>query len=65
MILREIAVENGNTGLMETPDPQLAQQPGYTLLTHFHADGSPMFPGDPARHDAGAGDRVDIVMVMS
>lgn len=62
MIAFEVAVENGETGLMETIDPEMAKQSGYVLLAHYHADGSPMFPGDPDRHDAGAGDRVDVAV---
>lgn len=61
-----LAVENGETGIMETWDEDTAKRPGYSLLKFWASDGTPLFPGDPDRHDAGAGDRVDyLVQVKS
>lgn len=47
-----VAVENGETRKMET----LADVPRLE-------DGTPLWPGDPDRHDAGAGDRLDLAIV--
>lgn len=47
-----VALENGETGVMET----LA-----TVPRDEH--GAPLWPGDPDRHDAGAGDRLDVRIV--
>lgn len=46
------SVENGETGRMETLEDVPRRE-----------DGEPVWPGDPDRHDAGAGDRIDFLLV--
>jgi hypothetical protein len=57
-----LAIENGETGKLETWSLEQAEHPGFVLLTHYTADGQAMFPGDPDRHDAGAGDMVSYLV---
>ena len=46
------AVENGETGVVET----LATVPR-------RSNGKPLWPGHPDRHDAGAGDYLEVLVV--